>query len=139
MGRGRPKMVCDSDVIRLRNAGFTQHEIADDLQCCRITVQRILKKSGLTGGGGCVTVDRQRLLELWESTMTLSEIGVQLNCAPTTVIRLGRRHKLPSRKAFNAEAVEAVSAEEEAASCDSLQLSPWVQARIKELGLGVIA
>lgn len=139
MGRGRHKSISDADVIRLRNAGFTGDEIANDLQCCRPTVQRILRQAGMTGGCGRITIERQRLLELWESAMTLSEIGVQLSCAPATVIRLGRRHKLPSRKAFSAEAVEAVSAEEEAASCDSLQLSPWVQSRIRELGLGVIA
>lgn len=139
MRRGRPKMVCDADVIRLRNAGFTEHEIADNLQCSRITVQRILKKSGLTGGSGCVTVERQRLIELWESDRTLHEIGAELNCAPQTVLRLGRRHQLPARPAFVVEQNEAVSPDEEAASAESLRLSPWVQARIDELGLGMPA
>ena len=137
MPRGRPKIVSDEDVIRLRNAGFSEHEIADDLQCNRSSVQRVLRRAGMTGGSNRITVERQRLLELWESTKTLSEIGAELNCAPVTVVRLSRRHQLPPRQAFS-ESVDVVAPDEDAASAESLRLSPWVQARIKELGIGVV-
>lgn len=137
MRRGRPKMVCDADVIRLRNAGFTEREIADDLVCSVTTVQKVLRDAGMTGGCGSVTVERQRLLELWDSDKTLNQIGAELECSPQTVLRLVRRHQLPPRPAFVVEHNEAVSPDDDAASADSLRLSPWVQARIEELRLGM--
>lgn len=126
------------DVIRLRNAGFTIAEIADDLDCSLTSVRLILKRANMTGGCGPITIERQHLLELWQSQKTLSEIAAELECAPVTVLRLARRHDLPKRMAFAVD-VDDVTPEEDAASAESLRLSPWVQKRIDELQIGMPA
>lgn len=133
----RPREVSVDDVVRLRNAGFTVPEIADDLDCSLSSVRNVLKDAGMTGSLGPVAVERQTLLDLWSSDKSLSEVGAELGCSVTTVLRLGRKHALPSRTAFNADPDDFVSPEEDAASAESLRLSPWVAARIKELGLGM--
>ena len=83
-------------------------------------------------------VDRQQLLDLWQTPRTLIEIGVELGCSSTTVYRLKQQHQLPPRERRPPPDV-AISPEEEAASADSLQFSPWVAARIRELRLGMPA
>ena len=125
-----------ADVVRMRRAGFTVPEIAADLGCRQEAVRAALRDSGLGGLCGQVVVEHQRLLELWTSSKTLSEIGVELCCSSQTVLRLGRSHGLQTRTEMAADPDLDVSPEEDAASADSLALSPWVQARIRELGLG---
>lgn len=128
----------EDDVVRLRQAGFTIREIAEDLQCCVRSVERTLQSRGISAGRrDRVEVTRQQMLELWATPKTLVEIGAELGCSSTTVLRLQKAHDLPRRECVRPDPDEEVTPEEDAASADSLALSPWVQARIKELRLGL--
>lgn len=136
---GRPREIDHDDVVRLRNAGFSIEEIAEEMACNDNHVREILRARGMGGLVRVVKVDRQRLLDLWNSPRTLIEIGAELGCSCTTVSRLQREHGLPRRTYFRPDMVDDVTPEEDAASADSLALSPWVQSRIKELRLGMPA
>lgn len=85
-------------------------------------------------------VDVPRLFELWnDREMTRTEIARTIGLTDKQLGVVAARHGLQNRgpRPRNDPAIEA-SPEEDAASGDSLALSPWVQARIKELGIGVI-
>ena len=125
------------DVVRMRRAGFTVPEIAADLGCRQEAVRQALRASGHGELCGQVVIEHQRLLELWTSRKTLGEIGAELCCSSQTVLRLGKTHGLQTRTEMMADPDLEVTPEEDAASADSLALSPWVQARIKELRLGM--
>lgn len=127
------------DVVRLRQDGQTVRQIATAMACGVNMVREILKSKGLDGNGRAITVERQQLLELWSTPRTLIEIGAELGCSSTTVLRLQKEHALPRRDCVRPPLDEDVSPEEDAASADSLALSPWVAARIKELRLGMPA
>ena len=88
------------------------------------------------------TVDVPRLFQLWnDSTYTRVEIARDLGLTEKQLQSSASRHGLGPRgachRAFSME--NPASPDEDAASGDSLALSPWVAARIKELGLGVFA
>lgn len=134
---GRPRRVSVEDVLRLRQAGRTAPQIAGELACSRDRVLEILHENGIRGRNRSFAVEKQQLLELWDTPRTLGEIGAQLGCSTTTVLRLQKQHALPRRECVRPPPDEAVSPEEDAASADSLAFSPWVAARIKELRLGM--
>lgn len=86
------------------------------------------------------TVDVPQLFNLWnDSDFTRAEIARELRLTSKQLQTSSERYGLGPRgachRAFSME--DAESPEEEQASADSLQLSPWVQARIRELGLGM--
>lgn len=135
---GRPRQIPIDDVLRLRRAGRTAPEIAAELSCSRDAVLNILHANGIRGRNRTIAVERQQLLELWDTPRTLIEIGAELGCSSTTVLRLQKQHGLPKRECVRPDP-DDVSPEEDAASADSLAFSPWVAARIKELRLGMPA
>lgn len=86
------------------------------------------------------TVDVPKLFRLWnDSDYTRAEIARELGLTDKQLQSSASRHGLGPRgcchRAFSME--DAATPEEEAASADSLALSPYVQARIKELRLGM--
>ena len=86
------------------------------------------------------SVDVPQLFKLWnDSDMTRAEIARELKLTSKQLQSSSERYGLGPRgachRAFSME--DAESPEEEQASADSLRLSPWVQARINELGLGM--
>lgn len=90
--------------------------------------------------GSKYTVDVPRLFQLWhDPTYTRVEIARDLGLTDKQLQSSASRHGLGPRgachRAFSME--DASSPEEEAASAESLDFSPWVAARIKELRLGM--
>lgn len=88
------------------------------------------------------TVDSQRLVALWnDENYTRAEIARALGLRERQLQDVAERHGLGPRgachRAFSME--DAESPEEEAASSASLEFSPFVAARIKELRLGMPA
>ena len=86
------------------------------------------------------TVDVPQLFKLWSDTdYTRAEIARELRLTNQQLRSSSERYGLgpreACRRAFSME--DADSPEEEQASADSLRLSPWVQSRIRELGLGM--
>ena len=126
----------EEHIVRLRNAGFEVREIAEDLGLPCRRVEAILIDNGVRFRKLGSNVDMDLMRELWQTDATLMEIGVALGVSVQTVLRLAKRHHLPSRSQTNEFGV-SVSEDEETASAESLRLSPWVQARIRELGLGM--
>ena len=82
-------------------------------------------------------VDLDELEELWRNGLTVLEIARHFRVSMSQVWRLRKQCGLSDRGP--PEPFAAPTPEDDAASGDSLQLSPWVAARIKELGLGVSA
>lgn len=85
-------------------------------------------------------VDVPQLFKLWnDSDLTRAEIGRELQLTPNQLQVSATQYGLGPRgachRAFSME--DAESPEEEQASADSLELSPWVQARIRELRIGM--
>lgn len=88
------------------------------------------------------TVDVPKLIALWnDKNYTRVEIARELGLRERQLQDAATRHGLrargPCRRAFSLDDGETPS--EDATSGDSLALSPWVQARIKELGIGASA
>lgn len=88
------------------------------------------------------SVDVPRLFALWNDKSytrveIARELGLRERQLQDVAARYGLRARGPCKRAFSLE--DGESPAEDAASGDSLALSPWVQARIKELGLGVMA
>jgi hypothetical protein len=86
------------------------------------------------------TLEVPRLFALWnDPDYTRSEITRELQLTEKQLQAAARRYGLQRReqchRAFSMH--DAASQEENEASADSLQLSPWVQARIHELGIGM--
>lgn len=84
-------------------------------------------------------VDVPRLFALWaDREYTRVEIARALRLTEKQLQTASGKHGLGPRgachRAFSME--DATSPEEEAASADSLALSPWVAARIQELRIG---
>ena len=88
-------------------------------------------------------VDVPRLFALWnDPDYTRAEIARELELTDKQLQSAATRHGLGARgcchRAFSME-TGAETPEDEAASAESLAFSPWVAARIKELGLGMPA
>lgn len=87
------------------------------------------------------TVDVPRLFEMWNDTdYTRPEIARSLGLTEKQLQTSSRRYGLgPRGCCHRAFVIEEASPEEDAASSESLALSPWVQSRIKELRIGMPA
>lgn len=89
--------------------------------------------------------ERKRLFELFDAGATWVEIGQALGIPPTTARSIGAKYGLATKKIVSRikepppEALEAFdgapSPDDEVSSEDSLRLSPYVERRIKELGI----
>ena len=87
------------------------------------------------------TLEVPRLFALWnDPDYTRSEITRELQLTEKQLQTAARRYGLQRREQCYRSCSmhdEAASQEENEASADSLRLSPWVQARIHELGIGM--
>ena len=81
------------------------------------------------------TIDMEGLAAGWLAGESVSVLAGRYGLGMTTIRNLASRGRLPWRESRRDEEPEAPSAEDAAASEDSLTLSPWVQARIKELDI----
>lgn len=84
------------------------------------------------------TIDVDEMRRLWSAGVSATDIADRYGITRKRVWRISERHEFPSRELPHAIEPAAPSPEDEAASGDSLRFSPWVAARIKELGLGVV-
>lgn len=128
------------DEIRLlRKAGVCDAIIAKRAGCSTRTIRRVAAEISAPAVRR-FAVSRDWLIDLWNSDKTLTQIAREIGCSTQTVLRLGKEHELPLRSKMHKSApLHVFDANEEAASAESLRLSPWVQARIEELRLRVIS
>jgi len=134
-----PKWIDHDSIVTMRKAGRSVPEIAKVVGCCERSVSSVLSAHGLRLGQRKFTCDRATLLKLWQKDLTMIQIGIALGCSSATVTELAREMRLPRRMGQRKPVEPGVTPEEDAASADSLALSPYVQRRIKELGLGMPA
>ena len=80
-------------------------------------------------------IDMTGLASGWLAGESVSVLAGRYGLGMTTIRNLASRGRLPWRETRRDEEPEAPSPEDAAASEDSLRLSPWVQARIKELDI----
>lgn len=81
------------------------------------------------------TYDMDGLQAGWLAGESVASLAGRFGLGITTIRNMQSAGRLPWRQSQRDEEPEAPSAEDAAASEDSLQLSPWVQARIKELDI----
>ena len=79
------------------------------------------------------TYDVEALHAGWLAGESVSSLAGRVGVGMTTIRNMQAAGKLPWRASQRDEEPEAPSPEDDQASGDSLQLSPWVQARIAEL------
>lgn len=91
--------------------------------------------------GSKYTVDVTRLVELWHDTdYTRAEIARELGLTDKQLESSASRNGLGRRGCCHrAFSMEEPPTDEDEASAAGLAFSPWVAARIKELGLGMPA
>jgi len=84
-----------------------------------------------------VEVPTIRLFEVWaDTTLTRTDVARKLGLTDKQLNRLADLHKLPAREAVNKFTYEACPDDfGEPEAEETLELSPWVQARIRELNL----
>lgn len=81
-------------------------------------------------------VDVRMLFKLWhDATLRIEDVALQLGVSRSTVVKIAATHGLRNRPSPPAllEFTDAPSAAEELLSQDSLALSPWVEARAREV------
>ena len=81
------------------------------------------------------TYDMDGLSAGWVAGESVASLAGRFGLGMTTIRNMQSAGRLPWRESQRDEEPEAPSAEDAAASEDSLRLSPWVQARIKELDI----
>lgn len=81
------------------------------------------------------TYDLDELQAGWLAGESVSSLAGRFGIGMTTIRDMATAGKLPSRESQRDTGPDAPSAEDAEASEDSLTLSPWVQARIKELDI----
>ena len=69
----------------------------------------------------------------WVAGESVSSLAGRFGLGMSTIREMATKGRLPWRESQRDEEPEAPSLEDDQASGDSLQLSPWVQARIAEL------
>lgn len=126
-------------IVSLRKAGYMLRDIAEEVGCSQRSVQSVLAIHGVKYLRRKKKYDRAVVLDMWQRGLTQMQIGIELGCSAATVSELVREMKLPTRRPLWSVPEMVVTPEEDAASADSLALSPYVQRRIKELGLGMPA
>ena len=134
----RKLAITHDEIRRLRTGGVCDGIIAKRAGCSTRTVRRVAAQIAAAPVRR-FEVSRDWLIDLWNSDKTLLEIAREIGCSTQTVMRLGKEHGLPLRSQMQRHDPLRPSDEDEDASSDSLRLSPWVQARIEELKIGMPA
>ena len=89
----------------------------------------------MRAGRRLCTVDVPKLFRLWnDESLRTEDVAVQLQISTGTLRKIATRYGLTHRVSPpGMEITEAPSAAEELLSQDSLALSPWVEARAREV------
>ena len=125
-------------ITALHAKGMSNREIGRELYINTDAVKYVLKKLGLTPHRPMAEkrVNVTQLWQLWcDPGLTVTEVARKMGITTGYLYRLARHFALPSRDRKSRNIQEATP-EDEAASCESLALSPYVQARIVELRIG---
>jgi hypothetical protein len=77
-------------------------------------------------------IDIRELRELWDDGWSAADLAERYNVTRRHIHWQAEKHKFPKR---GRQDYQEPTPEDAAASEDSLALSPWVRARIAELGL----
>jgi hypothetical protein len=77
--------------------------------------------------------DMDGLRANWVAGESVSSLAGRFGLGMSTIYEMALKGRLPWRESQQDDEPEAPSLEDDQASGDSLQLSPWVQARIAEL------
>jgi hypothetical protein len=75
-------------------------------------------------------VDIEEMRELWEDGWTVVDLAKRFKCTPSVVYNFSNLYAWPARGGSNEP--PPPSDEDERLSCDSLALSPWVEARVAQ-------
>lgn len=82
-------------------------------------------------------VDIAELRLLWCAGWSVEELANKYGVTKSCIYKLKEKYRMLDRGRKEMSEPPPPSPEDVAASEDSLRLSPWVQSRIKELGLGL--
>ena len=129
-------------VRRLRAENLPATEIGRRLGVSKHRILAAMKKLGLppvVPRGK--PVDVPTLFATWnDSTLTVTEVAGQLGIPTGRLYKLADRYGLPEREhQHRSGSMLDGTPEDEAASADSLEFSPFVKRRIAELKLGMPA
>ena len=87
-----------------------------------------------------VDIDVPALFRLWnDHTLTKSDVARDLSVSDKHLMRVARAQALPERPHCWRRSSETSEEIEDDGGGETLELSPWVQGRIKELKLGAWA
>jgi uncharacterized protein YjcR len=75
-------------------------------------------------------VDIEEMRELWGDGWSPADLAKRFGCHPSTVYNFASLYAWPARGSANEP--PPPSDEDERLSCDSLALSPWVEARVAQ-------
>jgi len=138
-------------VRRLRAAKLTVHQIARKMGRCTTTISSAIKALGLPTdlrhdpNAKVPDADPKdafavRLFRLWaDKALSMSDIAREMGLTHHQLHRAAKKYGLPHRlrqMAHLRDEPDEVTPEESDASAESLELSPYVQARIRELRIG---
>jgi IS30 family transposase len=82
-------------LAKLRQRGLSTKQIADEFGCSETTIERALRRYGITPPTRPTLVDRidpKRLAKLRRDGLTVAEIARRLGCSPRTVDRAFQRY-----------------------------------------------
>ena len=87
------------EMRRLRDAGLSNREIAQQLECSESSVQKVARRLGFPkrSEGRAKPIDVPLLFRLWAEGVGTDEIAVQLGVSISTLWLLRKRHALPPR------------------------------------------
>lgn len=134
-------MTLADEVEQLRAIRLPIVDIAKRLGIRKAKVASIIRERGLRANNNIHTpLNVPKLFRLWnDPTLSVFDIAVELRKSEEHIYRLARRYKLSPVRRCPAKRVDEVPEGEDEASAESLALSPYVQARIRELGIGLHA
>lgn len=78
-------------------------------------------------------VDIDELRQLWEAGWLVADLAERYRCTHTYIYWLRKKYGIKDRDRLQSTEPPPPSDEDDSASRDSLALSPWVEARVKEM------
>lgn len=135
-------MIDYGELRRMREAGMRAREIGRALRVREPVVLDAIRAAGLpirTARSRLPNVDIAHMVRLWNTPdVTVAEIARAVGTTTHHVRDLADRHGLEERnRVRRCGTIDDPTPEEDEASANSLQLSPYVQRRIIELRLGM--
>lgn len=78
-------------------------------------------------------IDIEELRQLWEAGWLVQDLAARFRCTHTMIYWLRRKYGIRDRDRLQSTEPPPPSPEDARVSRDSLALSPWVEARVKEM------